>query len=125
PLARLTSVLLDSFMWLYQQAWRLTRQATVQGVDELLPDWEFEYGLPDSCFPGATTIAERLRALEAKVLSQAAVTPGDFIQVAMGYGFGITIEEPAMFECGFSECGGEHTVGDVMQEVYWIVHVTD
>ena len=124
-LARFTRVILDTFVLLYQRAWRLCRQATVQGVDELLADWEFEFGLPDGCSPGATTIAERLRALEAKVLAQAAITPGDFILVAQGYGFGITIEEPAMFECGFSECGGEHTLGDVRQEIYWIVHVTD
>lgn len=124
-LGRFTRVLADMFALLYQRAWRLARNATVQGVDELLSDWENDYGLPDDCTPDATSIAERLRSLEAKVQALAIITPEDFIRLAAGYGFAITIEEPAMFECGFSECGGEHTVGDVMQEIYWIVNVTD
>lgn len=123
-LAKFTRVLLDPFLWLYARAWTLMRNSSVQGVDELLTDWETEYGLPDNCVTGETGVSGRLRALEAKVNSQAAITPGDFIRVALSYGFEITIEEPATFECGFSECGGEHTVGDVRQEVYWIVHVT-
>jgi uncharacterized protein YmfQ (DUF2313 family) len=123
-IARLTRVFLDSFIWLYQRAWTLVRNSSVQGVDELLPEWEAEYGLPDNCATGETSVAERLRALEAKVNSQAAITPGDFIRIAASYGFEISIEEPAIFECGFSECGGEHTTGDARQETYWIVHVT-
>lgn len=124
-LAGLMRVMLDSFQWLYQRIWTLARNASVQGVDELLPEWEAEYGLPDNCVTGATSVAERLRALESKVNSIAAITPGDFIRVAASYGFRITIEEPAMFRCGFSRCGGEHHLGDVRQEVYWIVHVSD
>ncbi|NTI27678.1 putative phage tail protein [Rhizobium rhizogenes] len=124
-LGRFTRVLLDSFQWLYQRIWTLARNASVQGVDELLAEWEAEYGLPDNCVAGETSIAERLRALATKVASQAIITPGDFIRIAATYGFVIEIEEPAIFECGFSECGGEHTVGDVRQESYWIVHVTD
>ncbi len=120
-LAGLTRVLVDSFEWLYQRIWTLARNASVQGVDELLPEWEAEYGLPDNCVTGETSIAERLRALETKVASQAIITPGDFIRIAATYGFIIEIEEPAIFECGFSECGGEHTVGDVRQESYWTV----
>ncbi|NEK42882.1 DUF2313 domain-containing protein [Rhizobium leguminosarum] len=123
-LARFTRVLVDSFVWLYARAWTLARNATVAGVDELLPEWEEEYGLPDNCVTGETSFAERLRALEAKVKSVATITPGDFIRIAASYGFEITIEEPAIFECGFSECGGDHTVGDMRQETYWIVHVT-
>ncbi|MBB3608680.1 putative phage tail protein [Rhizobium sp. BK602] len=121
PLAKFTRVLVDSFEWLYQRIWTLARNASVKGVDELLPEWEAEYGLPDNCVTGETSIAERLRALETKVASQAIITPGDFIRIAATYGFVIEIEEPAIFECGFSECGGEHTVGDVRQECYWIV----
>jgi uncharacterized protein YmfQ (DUF2313 family) len=124
-LAKLTRVLLDPFVWLYGRAFKLAREASIQGVDELLPEWEADYGLPDNCVTGPTSVAERVRALAAKVNSQAVLTPGDFIRVAASYGFSITIEEPAIFECGFSECGGEHTVGDVRQEAYWIVHVTD
>jgi uncharacterized protein YmfQ (DUF2313 family) len=123
-LARFVRVLIDPFAWVYARAWTLVRNATVSGVDELLPDWEAEYGLPDNCVTGETSFAERLRALEAKVNSQAVISPGDFIRVAASYGFEISIEEPAIFECGFSECGGDHTTGDARQEIYWIVSVT-
>ena len=120
-LAGLMRVFLDSFQWLYQRIWTLARNASVSGVDELLSEWEAEYGLPDNCVTGETGVAERLRALAAKVAAIAVITPGDFIRIAATYGFIIEIEEPAMFECGFSECGGEHTVGDIRQESYWIV----
>lgn len=123
-LAGLMRSLLDSFQWLYQRIWTLARNASVQGVDELLPEWEAEYGLPDSCVTGETSFAERLRALQVKVSALAVITPGDFIRIAASYGFEISIEEPAIFECGFSECGGEHTTGDARQEVYWIVRIT-
>lgn len=120
-LAGLMRVVVDSFQWLYQRIWTLARNASVQGVDELLPEWEAEYGLPDNCVTGETGVAERLRALAAKVAAIAIITPGDFIRLAATYGFAIQIEEPAIFECGFSECGGEHAVGDIRQESYWIV----
>lgn len=124
-LARLTRVMADTFEYLYARAFRLARESSVSGVDELLPEWERDFGLPDKCVGSSGDISERLRALEAKVAAIAISTPGDFIRLAAAYGFEITIEEPAIFECGFSECGGEHTVGDPMQEVYWIVRVTD
>ncbi|ATN32915.1 hypothetical protein ACO34A_03755 [Rhizobium sp. ACO-34A] len=124
-LARFTRVLLDPFVWLHARAWKLAREATVIGVDELLPEWEAEYGLPDNCVTGETSRSERLRALEAKVRSVAVSSPGDFIALAAGYGFVITIEEPVIFECGFSECGGEHETGSPGEEIYWLVHLAD
>lgn len=122
-LARFTRVLLDSFEWLYGRAFALTREATVQGVNELLDEWEADYGLPGECSSEDGSVAERLRSLEAKVAAQKVIHPSDFIAVALSYGFEIEIEEPAVFECGFSECGGEHTCGDPREEVYWLVRI--
>lgn len=124
-LARFTRVLLSPFEFLYARAFQLARESTVQGVDELLPEWEADYGLPGPCGPSGST-EERLRALEAKVRGVAVIHPKDFIALAKSYGFKITTEEPCMFECGFSECGGEHQLGDPMtEETYWIIHVAD
>jgi uncharacterized protein YmfQ (DUF2313 family) len=123
--ALFTRVLLNPFEWLYARAFRLARQSSVFSVDEMLTDWETEYGLPDNCITGETSFAERIRALEAKVDGVASITPGDFIRLAARYGFEIVIEEPAVFECGFSECGGEHTCGDPREEVYWLVYVNN
>ena len=123
-LAGLTRVLISPFERLYARAYRLALESSPKFADALLPEWETEYGLPDNCVTGEISFAERVRALEAKVSAVAMITPGDFIRLAAVYGFEISIEEPAVFECGFSECGGEHTVGDWRQETYWIVHVT-
>ncbi|OOO15662.1 hypothetical protein BTE56_24270 [Agrobacterium pusense] len=124
-LALFTRVLISPWEWLYARAYKLTSESTVYGVDEMLADWETEYGLPDACGVDDDSVAGRVRALEAKLMAVAVITPADFIRLAASYGFTITIEEPAVFECGFSECGGEHTVGDASQEVYWLVRVTD
>lgn len=123
-IAGLTRVMVEPFAQLYARAWKITRESSVSGADELIDEWEADYGLPDSC-GGSAGVGERLRMLEAKVAALAIITPGDFIRIARDYGYSITIEEPAMFECGFSECGGQHTVGDVRQEAYWIAHVAD
>lgn len=125
PLANFTRVLISPWEWLYARAYKLATESTVFGVDEMLGDWEVEYGLPDACGAEDESIAGRLRALEAKLMAVAIITPSDFIRLAASFGFTITIEEPAIFECGFSECGGEHTVGDARQEIYWLVTVTD
>lgn len=124
-LARFTRALVDSFVWLYARAFTMAREALSQGTSELLPEWEADYGLPEACFIGELTTAQRLTALTRKVRADAVNTPGDFIRLALDYGFEIEIEEPAMFECGFSECGGRHQVGSYIEETYWIVRIRD
>ena len=121
-LAGFTRALLAPFADLYRRAWQLTKESCALTLVESLPDWESDFGLPDSC-SSDPAVAARRRALLTRVRSLATITPQDFIQLARQEGFDIAIEEPCVFECGFSECGGEHTVGDRLQEVYWIVHV--
>lgn len=124
-IARLTRALLSPFEMLYARAWKLAMERSVFSVDDTLDDWEADYGLPDDCVGGSTTRTERLRALEAKVSGLAVITPGDFIRVAASYGFVIAIEEPALFQVGYSECGGDHFIGDAREEVYFFVHVAN
>lgn len=124
-LARFTRVLLSPWEWLYYRSFKLASESTVFGVDEMLPDWEAEYGLPDACGFDDDSVAGRVRALKAKLMAMAIITPSNFVRLALAFGFSVTIEEPAVFECGFSECGGEHTVGNVSQETYWIVRIVD
>lgn len=123
PLARFTRVLLDPFVWLYARAWSLAREATASGAQELLADWEADYGLPERCFADEQSTTQRMTALARKVRADAVNHPEDFVRLALDYGFEIEIEEPAIFECGFSECGGEHTVGPWTEETFWIVRV--
>lgn len=125
-LAKFTRVLLDPFVWLYGRAFSLTREATVQGVSELLPEWEKDYGLPEECFASTErTTGERLKDLARKVFAEGVNHPTEFVRLARDYGFAIEIEEPALFETGFSECGAFHETGRYTDETFWIVRVQD
>ncbi|MFD1328304.1 hypothetical protein [Mycoplana ramosa] len=124
-LARFTRVLIDGFAWLYGRAFRLALEASPQGAAELLPEWERDHGLPEPCFTGDRSIAERLSALAEMVRGRTAIHPQDFIRIAAIFGFEIEIEEPAVFGCGFSECGGYHETASGDQETYWVVRVRD
>jgi uncharacterized protein YmfQ (DUF2313 family) len=122
-LARFTRVLIDGFIYMYRRAFLFAREATVSGVAELLPEWEADYGLPDICDDEEQTTAERINRLAAKVMSARVITPGEFIRLAASYGFEVAIEEPDIFTCGFSECGGEHECGGFGEEIYFVVRV--
>lgn len=124
-LARFTRVLLDPFVKLYRLAFLLARESSVDGVDQLLTEWETDYGLPDICETEAQTVEQRLAALASKVLSVRIITPEDFVRLALDQGFEVAIEEPAIFGCGHSECGGEHECGAAREEVYFIIRVRD
>ena len=124
-LARLTRVLLAGVVPVYGRVWQVTREAIAASADETLEAWETDYGLPGPCGPASASRAERLAALRVAVIAGGTITPGEFIRLALSYEFEIEIEEPAVFECGFSECGGEHATGDWRQEVYWLVRVRD
>ncbi len=124
-LARFTRVLINGFCGLYARAFRLALEASPQGAFELLAEWEADYGLPEACFTGDRSTTERLGALADRVRGGAAIHPEDFIRIAAGYGFEIEIEEPSLFECGFSELGALHETGRSDEELYWIVRVRD
>jgi len=122
-LARFTRVLLSPFEWLYARGWRLALESSVQSVSETLDSWEADYGLPERCFSGEQSAAQRLTALRRKVSAAPVSTPEDFVRIAADFGFEIEIEEPCIFECGFSECGSYHPTGAPAEETYWIVRV--
>ncbi len=122
-LAGFTRALLLPFADLYRRAYGLTQESRALTLADSLADWEADFGLPDECVaPGASGAARR-RALLSRVRALATITPQDFVQLAAQEGFDIAIEEPATFECGFSECGGAHSAGGRLEQVYWIVHV--
>lgn len=105
---------------------------------ELLPDWERAWGLPDPCFPDATTIAERQRMLVLYMTWLGGQSRQYFIDLAALLGYEITITEWAPFMAGISRCGdtrqqdlddgGDGTVmrwylGAPENRFYWTVHV--
>ncbi|MBB3771510.1 uncharacterized protein YmfQ (DUF2313 family) [Angulomicrobium tetraedrale] len=124
-LARFTRAVLAPFVDLYARAWRLVVESTAGTMGDSLPEWEADHGLPDACTSVDQSTAGRRQAVQARVRGTGVITPLDFVRLAHDRGFEIAIEEPALFECGFSECGGEHTLGDAREEAYWIVHVSN
>jgi uncharacterized protein YmfQ (DUF2313 family) len=104
---------------------------------ELLPDWEKAWGLPDPCFPSATTIAERQLMLVLFMTRMGGQSRQYFIDLAKwATGYTIEIEEFAPFVCGISQVGDTRTfvdfqedklfrwyIGPPEQRFYWTVNV--
>ena len=72
---------------------------------ELLPDWERNYGLPDPCFPDATSIPERQNMLVLQMTLLGGQSRAFFEWVSEWTGHEIHIAEWAPFMVGVSEVG--------------------
>ena len=66
----------------------------ISTTEEFLPDFEKALGIPDDCFTGTGTIAERRADAQLKMVSLYVVTEQDFIDLAAILGFSITITRP-------------------------------
>jgi uncharacterized protein YmfQ (DUF2313 family) len=71
----------------------------------LLPDWEKAWGLPDECLAEPLTVADRQKALVAKMTMLGAQSRAFMTAQAAREGYAITIKEYAPFMCGVSRCG--------------------
>lgn len=83
----------------------LERESDPRKTLELLPDWERAWGLPDPCFPEATTIGERQRMLITKMTWMGGQSRDYFTRVMKWLGFDIHIREYSPFMAGLSETG--------------------
>jgi uncharacterized protein YmfQ (DUF2313 family) len=83
----------------------LERESDPQQTVELLPEWERAWGLPDPCFPDATTIGERQRMLVTKMTWLGGQSKDYFIKVMEWLGFKVVIKEWSPFMAGVSQCG--------------------
>ena len=73
---------------------------------ELLPDWERNWGLPDPCLKNPPTDLDgRHAALIAKMTMLGGQSRQFFIDVALTFGYTITITEYAPYMCGVSRVG--------------------
>jgi uncharacterized protein YmfQ (DUF2313 family) len=77
---------------------------------ELLPDWERAWGLPDPCYPGASTLDERRKMLVLQMTLLGEQSRDFFIRTAAWVGHDIKITEHAPFMVGVS------SVGDTRQQ---------
>lgn len=110
---------------LLDRACALRRESILCQSVELLPDYEFDYGLPDECDPNADTrtIAERQAALCDKSSSKGGQSIPYFESVAAKLGYEIDVEEMRAAIAGLSECGGDDVCGDETLRFWWLVHV--
>ena len=99
---------------------------------ELLPDWERNWGLPDPCFPSATTIAERQRMLVLHMTWVGGQSRQYFIDLMAWLGYTVQIEEFAPFMAGVSQVGDTRPkpnshyrwyIGPEEQRFVWTVNI--
>ena len=100
------------------------RAADLLGVEsdprqtvELLSDWERAFGLPDLCVSEPLTIADRQKALVARIAFTGGQSRAWFLAYAALIGYAVSIIERAPFMCGISRCGG--TVGETAENPIW------
>jgi uncharacterized protein YmfQ (DUF2313 family) len=116
----------------------LERESDPRKTVELLPDWEKAWGLPDPCFPSATTIGERQKMLVLFMTWMGGQSREYFKSVAEFVGYTIEIKEFAPFMCGISRVGDTRApppdapiedqnfrwyIGGPEQRFYWEVSV--
>lgn len=83
----------------------LERESDPRKTIEILPEWERAWGLPDPCFPNATSIGERQRMLVLVMTMLGGQSRAWFEWVADWIGFPIHFREWAPFMAGISRVG--------------------
>lgn len=83
----------------------LVRETDPRKTVELLPEWERAWGLPDPCFPSATTIGERQRMLVLYMTWMGGQSRKYFTDLMKWLGYDIKIGEFAPFMAGVSQVG--------------------
>jgi uncharacterized protein YmfQ (DUF2313 family) len=99
----------------------LERESDPRKTVELLPDWERAWGLPDPCFPKATTIGERQRMLVLYMTWLGGQSRQYFTDLMAWVGFTINIKEFAPFMCGISQVGDTRPKSDPNQHFRWYI----
>ena len=88
---------------------------------ELLPDWERAWGLPDPCFPDATTIEQRRAMLMFKMTLLGGQSRAFFEQIEAITGKTITITERSPFMAGISRVGDTRYMYDDTGMYRWYI----
>ena len=82
----------DAYAQLHAQAVQLLDvESDPARATELLPDWEFDYGLPDPCTPANPSLTQRRAAVLAKIAAIGGQSASYFIGFAAALGYTITI----------------------------------
>jgi uncharacterized protein YmfQ (DUF2313 family) len=93
----------------------LATQALPSAITWSLPDWERDYGLPDTCSSGQGGTPARVAAVRARFGALGGQSPAYFVCLAQSLGYDISIEEPTQFLIDTSE------VGEGLQETWFLL----
>jgi uncharacterized protein YmfQ (DUF2313 family) len=109
----------------------LERESDPRHTIELLPDWEKAWGLPDPCFPTATSIAERQRMLVLYMTWMGGQSRDYYIKLMEFLGYTVSyVGEYAPFMAGISQVGDTrptkidtdgHLVVDTSKTFRWYI----
>jgi uncharacterized protein YmfQ (DUF2313 family) len=91
--AKLLHALAEDMALVEARAERLLDESDPRATYELLPDWERNVGLPDSCVPGAQTVEQRRAALIARLALGGNLSRQYLLTAAARLGYAITITE--------------------------------
>lgn len=83
----------------------LVREADPRKTEELIGDWENDFGLPDECTPLAATLEGRRQAVVAKINLRGCMTPAWYKRLANDLGYDVDLVEWRPFVCGLSQTG--------------------
>ncbi|MAO56586.1 MAG: hypothetical protein CMM61_12930 [Rhodospirillaceae bacterium] len=98
---------------------KMVRESNPQLADDLLPEWEADYGLPECDHGGTETVSERRAALVEKINRVGSFNPNFLKAMAAKLGFAIEVKERRPARCGISKCGGGHMTA-VPKIRYWL-----
>jgi uncharacterized protein YmfQ (DUF2313 family) len=83
-----------------------------RSTQELLPDWERNFGLPDPCYSTPQTIGDRQKALVQRMTTEGGQSRQFFLDLAATAGYSITISEHRPFMAGIDRVGDSRVIGD-------------
>lgn len=99
----------------------LIRESVLTTTNELLTDYEDEFGIPEPGTDLGKSIAERREILRAKLIAVGQQDPAYFVDIAERLGWTIEIETYQPFFVGYSTVGD--TVGNLDVLFRWMVWI--
>lgn len=108
----------------------LERETDPRITQELLTDWERNWGLPDECFPDGGNMDQRHSTLIRKMTIEGGQSRAFFNDIAKELGYPIKIFEFAPYMAGISQCGDipddiggyRWELGPIEMRFLWTVH---
>jgi len=89
---------------------------------EYIDRWERDLGLPDGCFGGKTTLAERQLDVVCKILSRGISTFADVQKIAEKYGVTVTQRKNSLTEINTFSLTFPHTFTSVKTNRFTIIY---